>query len=107
MSQHYAWWMMLPHEQFRHIIDPTNQTCILLATHWISLKQIMATITETEWKAKAEAEKKSGGDIEVGIIRWLKHLNSLVDEEHLVYNQWPVWVEAQLDLNRRFFGKTR
>jgi hypothetical protein len=99
--------MMLPHEQFRHVIDPSNQVCVLLASHWIALKQIMATITETEWRAGPEAGKKSGGDIEIGMIRWLKYLNGLVDAEHVVYNQWPMWVDAQLERDVGFFGKTR
>ncbi|OIW27362.1 C6 zinc finger protein [Coniochaeta ligniaria NRRL 30616] len=107
MSQHYGWWMMLPHEQFRQIIDPSNQVCVLLASHWIALKQIMAVITETEWRAGGEAAKKQGGDIEIGIIRWLKYLNGMVDSEHIVYNQWPMWVEAQLKRDVGFFGKTR
>lgn len=108
MSQHYAWWMMLPHEQFRHVIDPGNQVCTLLASHWIALKQIMAIITETEGRASGEAAKKQqGGDIEIGIIRWLRHLNRMVDSDHVVYNQWPMWVEAQLERDVCFFGKTR
>jgi hypothetical protein len=108
MSQHYAWWMMLPHEQFRQIIDPENQVCILLASHWTAVKQIMAVITEAEWKAKDEAaQRASAGNVELGIIRWLKHLNGLVDVDHAAYNQWPMWVEAQLDRDRGYFGKTR
>jgi hypothetical protein len=99
---------MLPHEQFRHIIDPNSQVCVLLASHWIALKQIMAIITEKEGLASGEALKKQNeGDIELGIIRWLKHLNGLVDADHAGYNQWPMWVEAQLDRDRSFFGKTR
>jgi hypothetical protein len=108
MSKQYAWWMLLPHEQFRQIIDPENQVCILLASHWIALKQIMAVITEAEWKAKGEtAQRASGGNVELGMIRWLKHLNRLVNVDHAAYNQWPMWVEAQLDRDRGFFGKTR
>lgn len=109
MSQHYAWWMLLPHDQFQHLIDQDNQVCGLLASHWIALKQIMAIITETEWKAGGEAAKKSprGGDIELGIIRWLKYLNGLVDADHVGYNRWPKWVEVQLERDRSFFGKTR
>ncbi|KAB5585805.1 hypothetical protein GE09DRAFT_1072029 [Coniochaeta sp. 2T2.1] len=106
MSAHYSWWMMLPHEQFRHIIDPDNQVCVLLATHWIALKQIMATITETEAKASGKAANKEG-DIEIGIIRWLRYLNGLVDAEHVAYNRWPMWVEVQLERDVGFFGKTR
>ncbi len=107
MSDHYGWWMMLPHDQFQRIIDPSNQNCILLATHWIALKQIMAAITETEERARAKRPpKKANNDISLGIIRWLKYLNQRVDAEHVVYNQWPMWVEAQLDADRMVFGKT-
>ncbi|KAK4186574.1 C6 zinc finger protein [Podospora australis] len=108
MTNHYAWWMMLPHDQFQKITEPGNQVAILLATHWIALKQVMAVITETEDKGAAKWPERppSGNDISVGIIRWLKYLNKMVDVEHLVYNQWPMWVEAQLDRDRGFFGKT-
>lgn len=109
MTNHYAWWMMLPHDQFQQIVDPTNQVCILLGSHWIALKQIMAIITETESKGfkKTPEQQSRSGDIELGIIRWLKYLNRLVDHDHVVYNQWPMWVEAQLDRDRGFFGKSR
>ncbi|KAK4226454.1 hypothetical protein QBC38DRAFT_480426 [Podospora fimiseda] len=114
MTEHYGWWMMLSHERFQRVIEPGNQLGVLLATHWISLKQIMSVITETEEKAsgdhdkgKGQSQKKEGGnDISLGIIRWLKYLNGLVDDEHRRYNRWPEWVEGQLDLDRGFFGRT-
>ncbi|KAK3988135.1 C6 zinc finger protein [Cladorrhinum sp. PSN332] len=108
MTEHYGWWMMLSHEKFQRLIAvPESQVAVLLATHWIALKQIMAVITETEEKAAAmPCPGKAGNDISLGIIRWLKYLNGLVDEEHLAYNRWPMWVEAQLDVDRGFFGKT-
>ena len=99
---------MLPHDKFQGVVDLGNQTCVLLATHWIALKQIMTTIFEMEGKARVnpiEPQKDRG--IEVGIIRWLKFLNRMVDIDHLPYNQWPLWVEAQLDRDLTFFGKTR
>ncbi len=99
---------MLPHDRFQHLIDPGNQVCLLLAAHWIALKQIMATITEMETSARAKhPEAQNDRGIELGIIRWLKYLNRMVDAEHLPYNQWPLWVEAQLDRDRSFFGRTR
>ncbi|KAK3387680.1 hypothetical protein B0H63DRAFT_470694 [Podospora didyma] len=114
MTAHYGWWMMMPHEDFQRLVDPDNQVAVLLATHWIALKQIMATITETEEKGAAKVPDSSSSSsgsrpehsIELGIIRWLKYLNRLVDQDHVRYNQWPVWVETQLDLDRGFFGKT-
>jgi len=101
--------MMLPQQDFQRVIDPTNQVAILLGAHWIALKQIMATITEMEIKGRAkEPEKKEVDETNpwLGISRWLKYLNRLVDAEHLPYNAWPMWVEAQLDENPRCFGRT-
>lgn len=110
LRQHYAWWMMLPHDEFQRIIDPSNQVAILLATHWIAVKQIMVTITETEAKGRAkEPENKPNVDEHDpwnGLGKWLRYLNRLVDEEHLAYNAWPVWVEAQLEQDAGCFGRT-
>jgi hypothetical protein len=107
MTKHYGWWMMLQQDEFQHLIDPGNQVCVLLASHWIAVKQIMAIITETERKASAKMPgPRKDHSIELGIMRWLKHLNGLVDAAHQVWNQWPLWVEAHLDQDRGYFGKT-
>lgn len=102
--------MTLPHSRFAEVVDPSSQVMTLLASHWIALKQIMAIITECEQKAKiganpAEAAAQTG-DIDMGIIRWLKHLNASVDDTYRGFNAWPMWVEAQLDRDRGYFGKT-
>jgi len=81
--------------------------CVLLATHWIALKQIMATITETERCLSQREPETQPGEMDFGIIRWLKHLNRAVEPEFMPYNHWPVWVEAQLDRDLCFFGKSR
>ncbi|PKS06976.1 hypothetical protein jhhlp_005573 [Lomentospora prolificans] len=108
LRKHYAWWMMLPHDKFRRIIDPSNQVMILLATHWIALKQIMAFITEVEEMARATRPTRSESDpIDPGLVRWLKYLNRQVDFEHRLYNTWPMWVEEQLERDITFFGKSR
>ncbi|KAK4102619.1 hypothetical protein N658DRAFT_495332 [Parathielavia hyrcaniae] len=110
LTEFYTWWMMLPHEKFQALIDPGNQVAILLATHWISVEQIMATITEAELKGAAKmpsqehAPRTSTGNL--GNLGWLQYLNSQVDSEHLVYNQWPVWVEEQRRRDRGCFGRT-
>ena len=66
---------MLPHNQFQRLIDPANQVAVLLASHWISLKQIMATITSREGMARAKQPPKAADrEMDVGIIRWLKYL---------------------------------
>lgn len=102
---------MLPHDEFqRIIIDPSNQTIILLSSHWIALKQIMATITDVEGAARAkepEPTPRQENDMCIGIIKWLRYLNGLVDEEHAPYNVWPAWVEMQLERDPRCFGKGR
>lgn len=107
--------MMLPHDRFRRIIDPTNQAMVLLATHWIALKQIMAIITEAEDAARSmspaatPAGNRRGpqGNVDQGVGRWLRYLNRQVDFEHAVYNAWPVWVGEQLDRDASFFGRMR
>lgn len=123
LAGHYAWWMMLPHDQFERLINPANQVAVLLASHWIALKQIMAPITETEkkgfakvpdsWKdgkdegnaREKEKTKTDKHDMDVGIIRWLKFLNRCVQPEYRRYNTWPEWVEAELDKDLSVFGR--
>ncbi|CAK7223583.1 hypothetical protein SCUCBS95973_005228 [Sporothrix curviconia] len=140
MTRHYAWWMQLPHEQFRQVIDLDKQVFVLLAAHWIALKQIMSRITSKEEavsmslsrsrsRSHADGEPVLGvaydqarpmpstehddshsrvdadGSMDPGIIRWLKHLNRQVEPEYLVYNKWPMWVEAELDRDMNVFAK--
>lgn len=96
---------MLPHDKFQRLVDPGNQVVILLGAHWIALEQIMAVICDAERKGATKTPKQSSG-ISPGNIGWLKYLNAQVDQEHRAYNQWPMWVEAQLNKDRGFFGKT-
>ncbi|KAI1506553.1 hypothetical protein F5X99DRAFT_7681 [Biscogniauxia marginata] len=105
LCSHYGWWMQISHEDFQSLVDPRNQVCLLLAAHWISLKQVMATITEAEHQASSQQARRKEHDLDMGMFRWLKHLNRQIDPEHRRYNQWPLWVEAQLDGDRRFFCK--
>ena len=92
----------MPHDKFQTVIDPANQVAVLLSTHWIALEAIMATITETEQAAATRPNKSETK----GNAAWLRYLNSQVDVEHRVYNDFPVWVEAQLNRDLAFFGKT-
>jgi len=103
LTKHYGWWIMLPHESFQRLVDPSNQVCILLATHWISLQQIMTEICEQERKASAKPPETN--DVGMGMVRWLKFLNRRIDTKYLPYNVWPAWVEEQLNADRTFFGK--
>ncbi|KAI1805736.1 hypothetical protein F4811DRAFT_560949 [Daldinia bambusicola] len=118
LCKHYGWWIQLPHAQFQRLVDPESQTCTLLAAHWIAVKQIMAPVTETEHRLRAreprhqpqqeggDENKDNGGSMNRGMARWLKYLNRQVDAEHRCYNDWPVWVEEQLDRDPTFFGRT-
>ncbi|KAI0453201.1 C6 zinc finger protein [Xylaria acuta] len=105
LCKHYGWWMQIPHENFQNLINGENQVCLLLASHWIALKQIMATITGIEHKQRAQQPNRNDGDMDLGMARWLKHINRHVDMDHQQYNQWPLWVEAQMDIDLGYFGK--
>lgn len=102
LTEHYAWWMLLPHDKFRLLIDPGNQLAILLGAHWISLEQIMTTICKAEEKAAAKMPRRSNAGVSVG-TGWLGYLNKQVDYEYRKYNEWPMWVEEQLRRDRKFF----
>ncbi|KAK9441958.1 C6 zinc finger protein [Metarhizium brunneum] len=105
-GRQYAWWMMLPHSTFQQLINLDRQSMILLHAHWIALSQIMAFITEREYDLR---EKRPTASTDAGpapgFVKWLKFLNARVDYEHQMYNQWPLWVEAQLDKDLTFFGR--
>ncbi|KAI2465721.1 hypothetical protein F4781DRAFT_15781 [Annulohypoxylon bovei var. microspora] len=106
LCAHYAWWIQLPHDRFRLLIDPDSQVFALLAAHWIALKQIMAPITQAENLMRAQEPRAgAGAGVDLSTSRWLKHLNRQVDAKHRRYNDWPLWVEEQLDRDMGFFGK--
>jgi hypothetical protein len=111
-SQAYGWWMLLPHASFQELINQDNQTILLLHSHWIALSQIMVFISEQELTVRAKeprqspAEQGPQGLDNPGFHRWLRHLNAMIDYEHQMYNQWPMWVEEQLQKDMGFFGKT-
>ncbi|KAK7415533.1 hypothetical protein QQZ08_012311 [Neonectria magnoliae] len=108
-TKQYGWWMLLPHHQFQELINPNNQVMLLLHSHWISLNEIMAFITQQELLARQKAPPpcENQADIDPGFQRWLRYMNAHVDYEHQIYNQWPMWVEEQLNRDISFFGKTR
>ncbi|KAI1329320.1 hypothetical protein F5Y16DRAFT_418183 [Xylariaceae sp. FL0255] len=101
LCTHYGWWMNLPHETFQSLIDPNNQTCLLLATHWVALKQVMVTYLAVRRQLNPVRHDANMGQ---GTRGWLKHSNQQIDAEHQQYNQWPLWVEAQLDIDPTYFG---
>ncbi|KJZ68783.1 hypothetical protein HIM_11827 [Hirsutella minnesotensis 3608] len=103
----YGWWMMMPHASFQELINFDRQTIVLLHAHWISLALIMAPISECEFDLREKHPSQPDNSMDPGFIRWLKHLNARVDEEHQRYTQWPLWVDAQLDRDISFFGKRR
>lgn len=69
----------------------------------ISIKQIMAVITEVEkeWSRK----KNDKGNVDEGMGKWLRYLNRQVEPGFVRYNSWPMWVQAQLERDPCFFGK--
>ncbi|KAL5083394.1 hypothetical protein Trisim1_001498 [Trichoderma cf. simile WF8] len=107
-SRQYAWWMLLPHASFQELINSKNQVIILLHTHWIALSQIMAFINEQEYEVREKhPAQQESSRIDPGFIRWLKYLNAKVNQGHQMFNQWPKWVDEQLDIDITFFGKRR
>ena len=98
---------MLPHNVFQELISPGNQVVMLLHAHWISLAQIMVFVTAQEYEVSERSTPEPGKPIDPGFVRWLKYLNARVDYEHQIYNQWPMWVEQQLERDITFFGKQR
>ncbi|OTA06838.1 Zn2Cys6 transcriptional regulator [Trichoderma parareesei] len=104
-SRLYAWWMLMPHASFQDLINANNQVIILLHSHWIGLSQIMAFINEQEYAVREKHPARQENRIDPGFIRWLKHLNARVDPEYQRFNQWPMWVDEQLDNDITFFGK--
>ncbi|KAL4730285.1 hypothetical protein ACLX1H_002318 [Fusarium chlamydosporum] len=107
-TSQYGWWMLLPHDTFQAFIDPDNQVMMLLHTHWIAINEIMAPINGQERNVsdKYPPDQREGKpDLDPGFARWLKYLNASIDMEHQAYNQWPIWVEEQLDHDITFFGR--
>ncbi|KAK7977569.1 hypothetical protein PG988_005059 [Apiospora saccharicola] len=106
LCKHYGWWLQMPHERFQYLVDPANPVCSLLATHWIAIKQIMAPATEKEQLINPREKTARDKHADMGTVRWLKYLNRQLPPAYRDYNWWPVWVEAQLDGDMAFFGKT-
>ncbi|KAM0443644.1 hypothetical protein ACHAQK_003291 [Fusarium lateritium] len=104
----YGWWMLLPHDTFQALIDPDNQVMMLLHAHWVAINEVMSPISKQERQVseKHPRDREGKPDLDPGFTRWLKHLNANVDLEHQRYNQWPMWVEQQLEDDMTFFGRT-
>ena len=99
--------MLLPHQRFQELINPNHQVMILLHAHWVALNEIMAFILQQENKARDQKHsRQSQCDIDPGFQRWLKWYNAHVDYEHQIYNQWPMWVEEQVEQDVSYFGKS-
>ena len=95
----------MPHSIFQELINPDNQLMTVLHAHWIALTEIMSFITQQEHEVRRKQPEIANHHIDPGFIRWLKFLNAGVDYEHQTYNQWPMWVDEQLDKDITFFGK--
>ncbi|KAJ3524567.1 hypothetical protein NM208_g12008 [Fusarium decemcellulare] len=108
-TRQYGWWMLLPHDTFQALINPDNQVMMLLHSHWVGVNEIMNPISGQERNVsdKYPPERETECDIDPGFARWLKYLNANIDYEHQIYNQWPMWVEEQLDRDITFFGRVK
>lgn len=67
------------------------------------MKQILTVITEVE--KTVSPLKQLETQIQHGIGTWLRWLNGQVTAEFKAYNQWPMWVQSQLERDPDFFGK--
>jgi hypothetical protein len=104
----YGWWMLLPHDTFQALIDPDNQVMLLLHTHWVAINEIITPISRQDRNVSSKYppdQREAKPDLDPGFSRWLKYLNQSIDLEHQIYNQWPMWVEEQLDGDVTFFGR--
>ncbi|KAF5616815.1 UPC2-like regulatory protein [Fusarium tjaetaba] len=103
----YGWWMLLPHDTFQALIDPDNQVMMLLHSHWVAINEIMSPISGQERNVSENypPQRDDQPQLDPGFARWLKHINANIDLEHQIYNQWPMWVEEQLDNDITFFGR--
>lgn len=98
--------MMLPHDTFEALINPDNQVIMLLHSHWIAINEIMTPITGQERQVAVKcSERDTEPDIDPGFARWLKYINAHIDYEHQIYNQWPMWIEEQLDRDITCLGR--
>ncbi|KAJ3471161.1 hypothetical protein MRS44_001260 [Fusarium solani] len=105
-TRQYGWWMMLPHDTFEALINPDNQVIMLLHSHWIAINEIMTPITGQEKQVAVKySERDMEPDIDPGFARWLKYINAHIDYEHQIYNQWPMWIEEQLDRDITCLGR--
>ncbi|KAI8263235.1 Sterol uptake control protein 2 [Colletotrichum sp. SAR 10_98] len=80
ISKHYGWWIQLPHDKFQRVIDMSNMTMILLATHWIAAQLVMASVTkaEHECREKAPPKKETDNPEDTGsIVRWLRTMATI------------------------------
>lgn len=104
-SQIYARWIVLPHKAFQNLLDFSCQPVILLHSHWLALMELMSFITKYEQSFR-ECQPTSANfatRLRPEFHLWLKHLNSMVDGQHTVYNWWPLWVDKKLVLHNTFF----
>ena len=104
LSHHYGWWMQISHDKFQHIVDPSNEISTLMASHWIALSHVMARVSEVELHMISPRPRSIQGEMNLGLTRWLKHLNRHVRSEYAQYNEWPLWVQSQLDKDVTFFA---
>jgi hypothetical protein len=112
LRKQYGWWMMQPHPRFARLVDPADQTMLLLAAHWVALQVIMVQVLEVEQDVRQKEplpEQRSTplDPVDIGMARWLRHIAPLVDRPNRRFIAFPEWVRHQLERDPTFFGKTR
>lgn len=58
MSDHYAWWIMLPQDEFARIVDPSDQVFILLAANCMPTPHSASSLTIDTWSSQSTLEAR-------------------------------------------------
>ena len=115
------------HARFQRLINPSNHVAMLIAAHWVALEHVMdpiADVERTKGAAKlpphqqsqpestedGDENRRRGSDGSGSRANrlWLKYLNAQIRLEAPYlrsYNHFPEWVQENLDIDKRYFGR--
>ena len=85
--------MMMPNDDFRHLMNPVNDVGRLLQAHFAAMQLIMSPITKSEWAGRTSATS-GGANGKSG--RWLETLHKNIPAHMLKYYEWTLWVEKEV-----------
>lgn len=90
----------MSHEEFASFIDPSNEAGKLLQSHVSALQLIMTPCVRRETVARkrrnATLLKKTDGTT----ARWLEALHRNIRPEMMIYYEWPIWVQKEVEAQR-------